>query len=195
MMQRPLKYSFFLLFHKMGEYYIQNERFFVDGEKPIFRLINTTILDFNDSQLRVKSKSVEKLIPIITDLQHKYNLTNPFVLDKSGLSLTIQFINNVNLKQIIDKRFHYNVEISLHSKTETALVFKILRIDKKQSAEIDYPEPDLQDVSEIRENITSKVEAFKTKFCDLSGMKIQKMTLSELIALEENLCDFISRNL
>ena len=180
----------------MGEYYIQNERFFVDGEKPIFRLINTTILDFDDSQIRVKSKSVDKLIPIITDLQDKYHLTNPFVLDKSGLSLTIQFLNkNANLKQRIDKRFHYNVEISLHSKTETALVFKILRIDKKQSMEIDFPEPDLQDVSEIRKDITSKVEAFKKKFCDLSKEKIEKMTLSELIALEENLCDFISRNL
>lgn len=180
----------------MGEeYYIQNDRFFIQGEKPIFRLINTSILDFSENHIRIKSKSLDKLIPIITDIQDTYNLKNCFVLDRSGLSFKIKFLNNVDLKQLIDKRFHYNIEVSLHSKTETDLLFKILRIDKKNTLDIDYPEPDVQDVCEIRENISSKVEAYKSKFCELSKEKIQKMTLSEVIALEENLCDFISRTL
>lgn len=180
----------------MGDYYIQNNRFFInDGEKPIFRLINTTILDISANEIRFKSKTLDKLIPIITCLQNKFDLENAFVLDKSGLSLRIKFTNSVNLTELIDKRFHYNVEICLHSKSETGLLFKILRIDKKDSVEIDYPEPDLEDINDIRENISSKVEAYKKKFCDLSRTKIDKMKLHELIALEENLCDFISRNL
>jgi hypothetical protein len=180
----------------MGDYYFQNNRFYINGgEKPIFRLLNTTILDISDNQIRFKTKTLDKLIPVITDLQNKFQLENAFVLDKSGLSLRIEFINSVNLTELIDKRFHYNVEICLHSKSEKGLLFKILRIDKKDTVEVDYPEPDLEDINDIRENISTKVEAYKKKFCDLSRAKIKTMKLDELIALEENLCDFISRNL
>ena len=180
----------------MGDYFIKNNRFFIkDGQKPIFRLINTTILEISPDHVRFKSKTLDKLIPVITDLQNKFQFENAFVLDKSGLSLRVKFVNNVNLTELIDKRFHYNVDICLYSKSETSLLFKILRIDKKDSVDIDYPEPDLQDIRDIRENISTKVEAYKKKFCDLSRAKIDKMKLDELIALEENLCDFISRNL
>ena len=182
----------------MGEFYVKNDRFFIkDGRKPHFRLINTTILQLSENHMRLKSRTLDKLIPILTEIQKEYNLENAFVLDKSGLSLQVRFINinSVNLKELIDKRFHYNIEICLHSKSDTGLLFKIIRIEKKDAVDIDFPEPDLEDISDIRELVSSKVEAYKMKFCDLNRTKIQKMSLHELIALEENLCDFISRNL
>jgi len=180
----------------MDEYYIQNDRFYVnDGEKAIFRLLNTTILDYTSDELRVKSKSLDKLIPILTKIQSQYNLENSFVLDNFGLSLKIKFANSdISLKDIIDKRFHYNLELALYCKSDKQLIFKIIRITNKKYVDFDYPEPDHFDIQEIRNSINSKVEAYKNKFCELTKSVIDSMSLPELIDLEENLCDFISNN-
>lgn len=175
---------------------MKNNRFFTnEDKKPIFQLLNCTIVDYSQDEIRLKSKSLEKIIPIFSRIHHMYNIENPFLLDDYGLSFRMKFQNKIDLRTIIDKRVHYNVEFCLYSKNDDHLIFKILKITDKKHVEVDYPEPDGIDIKDIRDSIKSKVEAFKTKFCALSENTINQMTLQDLIALEENLCDFISRNL
>lgn len=179
----------------MQDYYMKNNRFFTrEDKKPIFQLLNCTIVDYNEEELRLKSKSLDKIIPIFSRIHHLYGIENPFLLDDHGLSFRMHFHNRIDLRPVIDKRLRYNVEFSLYSKNDEHLIFKILKITDKKHVELDYPEPDGEDIRDIRNSIVSKVDAFKTKFCELSESAIRKMTLRDLTELEENLCDFVSRN-
>lgn len=180
----------------MAEFHIENGRFRVEsGDKPVFALCNVTILDYSHDRLRVKSKTLEKLIPTLTRLAKQFDVSNPWVLDEHGLSLVIRFSNReMPLQDIIDKRFHYNIDMCLHSKSDGEFVFKIKKIANKKHNDVDLPEPDHFDIAEIRQNISRKVSAFQNKFGEINHTKIDNMPLSELVELEENISEFIAKH-
>lgn len=168
-----------------------------ESDKAIFQLNGCTILDYTKDSIQLQSSSLIKLAPILIKFEKQLGLdTSSFQLDEAGLSFNLFFTNrNIDLKHLIDKRLRYNIECRLYTEDGSKLLFKILKISDKKQTEIDLPEPDGLDIVEIKDSIIEKVKRFKSMFCDITEEKIKKMGLSDLIAFEENLYDFLQNNI
>ena len=176
---------------------LKNGKFIVDeNDKVIFNLTNCTVLDYSENTLSVKSKSLEKLCPIVLKTEKAHNLGNKTMqLTENGIVMDMLFTNVICLKDIIDKRYRYGIEIRLHSIKDNRLCFKILKISDRKHFEIDIPAPDHFDVVEIRGNLIGKVSKFKEKLRTICLQRMQNMNLQELIDVEDNLQDFIKNNI
>ena len=176
---------------------LKNNKFLTDdNNKVIFSFINSTIIDYSDKSINLKSKSLDKIYPSLIKIENEYKLNRSFELTENGIIIEMMFSDKIELKSIIDKRRKYNIECKLYNIQNNRLTFKILKISNGNNySNDDFPEPDHLDVLEIREAFKRKILNFKNKLDEISISLIDNMSLSELDKMEENLYDFIQNNI
>ena len=167
-----------------------------EGKRIVFNLYNCTIFDYTTHNIKLKSKSVDKIYQNLMRIEKDNNLINSFELTENGIVLDMSFSNTISLKDIIDKRRRYNIECRLYGTTESKLLFKITKITDSQIIDIDVvPEPDYVDIIDIRKSIRTKIHKIKQKMDELYTVDLDTLSLSEMINLEDNLYDFIQNNI
>ncbi len=176
---------------------LNNGKFTSGNEKVILNLTNCTILGYSDRTISIKSKSLEKICPIILKAEQDYDVGDKTLeLNEHGIVMNMAFGNNIALKELIDKRYHYNIESRLYSIKDNKLCFKILKIsDRRKHIEMDVPTPDHFDVLEIRGLLMQKISKFKEKLRSICLERMENMNLHELIAIEDNLYEFVQNNI
>jgi hypothetical protein len=168
----------------------------LEGGKVIFNLYNCTIFDYTTHSIKLYSKTLQKVIPIVIKIEKENNLINSFEVSENGITLNMSFSNNISLKDIIDKRRRYNIECRLYTISESRLLFKIIKIADAQSVDVEVvPEPDYADIMDIRKSIRNKIHNIKNKIDEIHTVDLDNMSLSEMIELEDNLYDFIQNNI
>lgn len=167
-----------------------------EGGKVIFNLYNSTIFDYTEQSIKIKSKSLDKVYPTLIRIEKENGLGNSFELTENGIALNMTFSNTISLKDIIDKRRRYNIECRLYATSGSMLLFKIIKIADAQSIDVEVvPEPDYVDIMDIRNSIRTKLHNIKNKMDELHTVDLDNMSLSEMINLEDNLYDFIQNNI
>lgn len=167
-----------------------------EGGKVIFNLYNSTIFDYTEQSIKIKSKSLDKIYPALIKIEKDNTLVNSFELTENGIAFNMSFSNVISLKDIIDKRRRYNIECRLYAVSESRLLFKINKIADSQSVDVEVvPEPDYVDIMDIRTSLRSKIRKIKNRMDDFYTAELENMSLSEMIVLEDNLYDFIQNNI
>ena len=176
---------------------LENGKFVTnEKDKVILKLTNCTILGYSDRTISIKSKSLEKICPAILKAEKDHAIGDKTLeLNEHGIVMNMTFGNNIALKELIDKRYHYNIESRLHSIKDNKLCFKILKISDRKHIEFDVPTPDHFDVLEIRGSLMEKVSKFKEKLRSICLKRMENMNLQELIDVEDNLYEFIQKNI
>jgi hypothetical protein len=167
-----------------------------EGGKVTFNLYNSTIFDYTTNNIKIKSKSLDKIYPALIRIEKENELMNSFELTENGIALNMSFSNTISLKDIIDKRGRYNIECRLYTTAESRLLFKIIKIADVQNIDLEVvPEPDYIDILDIRNSIRTKIHNIKNKIDKLHTVDLDNMSLDELINLEDNLYAFIQNNI
>tara|TARA_B100001564_G_C20558160_1_gene632441 strand:- start:97 stop:639 length:543 start_codon:yes stop_codon:yes gene_type:complete len=167
-----------------------------ENDKVILHLTNCTILGYTNNTISIKSKSLERLCPLILQTEKDNKIDDKTLeLTEHGIVMKMTFGNEISLSELIDKRYHYNIESRLHSVQDNKLCFKILKISDRKSIEIDVPTPDHFDVLEIRGSLMQKISKFKEKLRSICLERMENMNLQELIDIEDNLYEFIQKNI
>ena len=167
-----------------------------ENEKVILKLANCTILDYTDSTISIKSKSLERFCPLILKAERDNSINDKTLeLNEHGIVMKMHFGNEITLKDLIDKRYHYNIESRLHSVKGNKLCFKILKISDRKHVDVDVPTPDHFDILEIRGSLMQKITKFKEKLRSICLERVKNMNLQELIDVEDNLYEFIQKNI
>ena len=162
----------------------------IEGDKVIFNLYNCTILDYTMHSIKLKSKSLDNVYPILIRIEKENNVMNSFELTENGITLNMSFSNTISLKDIINKHRQYNIECRLYTISESRLLFKIIKIADSQSVDVEVvPEPDYVDIMDIRKSLRTKIHNIKKKMDEFHIIDLDNIPLSEMIKLEDNLYD------
>jgi hypothetical protein len=92
-----------------------------------FKLVRCKILDINDRCIKVKTRSIDTLYPIMYAFEKKHGLRSSFCLEECGVCLNVT-TNTSNFKDILNNNRVYNIELRLDVIDDLCTTYRILRI-------------------------------------------------------------------
>jgi hypothetical protein len=171
---------------------------FVDerDQNVVFNLSNCCIIDYSEKTMKIRSKSIDKLCPLLMSVEKENGVdTKCLQLEEHGIVMTMHFINNISLRDFIDKRCNYNIECRLYGITNNSLSFKILKISDRKHVNEEIPSPDYFDVLSMKNSLVNKIQIFTEQLRKLCHEKEKAGDLEDLVQFEDNFSEFIRKNI
>lgn len=188
----------------------------MNNRRVEFQLLRCKVIDIDESCIKVNTRSIDTLYPLMFAFEKKHGLKSSFSLEECGVCLNIT-TDTTRFKDILNDTGVYIIDLRLDVIKDLRATYRILRItadsegaDSEGASAIaidtecaldigidteDVAEPDSIDIEEIKENITRKIKKLKKKYLEIAKRPINDLSLTDLISLEDNLYEFFQNNI